>query len=268
MSTSDAIIIGGGLFGQIIAKALCSKGLKPLVIDAKLEGAGSAPAACLMKPSWLGSMGSNATTALGLLDELYGLQTLEFDLWPTRAKVPVHWVPPKDILSGPVHVGRVASVIRGGVLMETGEEYRAPLTIVAAGIWTESLVPKIKQVAQTGISFLFPTQHSNFIKPGWMPYKQIVGFNRGDGYWMGDGSAIVQKNWGLHREIDSEQRCRLAISYWTNEGSRSFVGNRPYAKGQPFVLEELGPGYWVASGGAKNGTVAAAHCARVIREKV
>jgi hypothetical protein len=119
-----------------------------------------------------------------------------------------------------------------------------------------------------GAAFLWsdydgPTEPA--IRP-WAPYKQLVRFNRGDGIWCGDGSAIIPENWTLERQLQSRKRCAEFVGK-SETSSKLLVGIRPYIKLQkkaPCLVERLNKGIWVATGGAKNGTMSAAWAAREI----
>jgi glycine/D-amino acid oxidase-like deaminating enzyme len=272
----DAVIVGGGLFGQIIAAGLRSQGRDVLVLDRGEKEAGSRPAACLMKPSWFSGLGKDVfEPSLQLLDQLYGVRDLQFQLWPTRALATVHWCDPKMILAPETRAENVVAVRPGQVETERGEIISARLVVVAAGVWVQELLAQYPQQAQKGAAYLWPDLPSghnpNFISP-WAPYRQLVGFDRGDGYWMGDGTAIKAANWTPDRETMTYQRCASAIGRigfldLETGFARKMVGMRPYAKGhKPCLLEEVQPGLWVASGGAKNGTLAAGWAAHRIME--
>lgn len=288
----DAIVVGAGLFGQIITKALRAQGRDVLLLDGKRRLAGSGPAACLMKPSWFSSLGKRVyDPSLRLLDDIYGIQELEFDLRPKVlkqariariARCLVSWVDPSEILGPVAHYAQVESVGPGWV-QTPAARLEAKLVIVAAGIWTERLLPQYPQVGQRGIAFLWTglCLARPFIQP-WAPYRQLVAFNRGDGIWVGDGISIKMENWTDERERQSLERCREALDIATMRKGHKPKGEglfhravpivlhgiRPYAKGHsPCLIEEVSPGLWVASGGAKNGTLAAGYCAHVIRER-
>ena len=270
----DAVIVGGGLFGQIVAAALRDQGREVLIIDARKPEAGSAPAACIMKPSWYESMGKEIyTPGLTLLDKLYGLQSVMFQIWSKKTlhkvrKEKVHWIPPHLILEHFAMNEIVTKVEPGWVGTRSGHCIEAPLIIVAAGIWTEKLLPQYKQQGQKGVAFLWP---STIVKTpfiyNYAPYKQFLLFNRGDGAWAGDGTAIKQENWTEKRENDAYDRVTKYTELASNRLYRKLIGVRPYSKEhKPCIIEEVTPGIWVASGGAKNGTVAAGYAAHVILE--
>lgn len=265
----DTVVIGGGLFGQIIARALRADGQDVLVIDNSEKLAGSGPAACLMKPSWFSSMGKDKhEPSLQLLDELFGVTDITFATKPKFVSTTVHWCNPADILSGPRMVAEVSKVKTGSVHFKGGHVITCRNVVVAAGIWTGKLLPEVQQVGQQGAAFLFPGASKlvdPFIQP-WAPYRQLVAFDRADGLWVGDGTAIKMENWNEERQAVSEERCRDAVGLPTR-AAETLVGVRPYAKGhKPCYLEEVRPSIWAATGGAKNGTISAGWCAHVIRK--
>ncbi len=269
----DAVVIGSGLFGQIITKVLREQGRSVTMLDARRPKAGSGPAACLMKPSWFSSMGKAVyEPSLRLLDELYGVRDVVFQTRPKLASTTVHWIPPVEILHPSPIVANVVGVAERRVLTDRGV-YDARLIVVAAGIWTEELLPQYKQVGQQGVAFLWPGALGPSFIQLWAPYRQMVGFERGDGYWFSDGTAIKQENWTEAREEMSWSRAthatnRVGLGDRVKGNVKTLIGVRPYAKGhKPCLLEEVRPGLWVASGGAKNGTLAAGYCAHVIRER-
>lgn len=270
----DAIVVGAGLFGQVIAEALHTQGRDVVVIDANYKMAGSGPAACLMKPSWFSSLGRAIyEPSLRLLDELYNVRDLKFQTRPKLVDVTVHWIRPAEILGAPVVCAEVGSIDEQRVLTTRGV-FEARLIVVAAGIWTERLLPQYTQTGQQGVAFLWRDRDlaGPFIQP-WAPYRQMVGFDRGDGYWFSDGTAIKRENWTEERENRSWTRAATTLDCLGRADresgrARTLLGVRPYARGhKPCLLEEVRPGLWVASGGAKNGTMAAGWCAHVIASK-
>ena len=272
---TDTIIVGGGLFGQIIAAGLRAAGQDVRVLDNRQPLAGSGPAACLMKPSWFSSLGKEVyEPSLALLDRLYGVRDLPFVVEVGKlgkiSSTTVHWCDPAMILSGPTEQWTVTLVEPGQVAVSGPGAARghdlleATNVIVAAGIWSNHLLPaRYAQQGLRGTSTLLPGHHPPVGKiRAWAPYKQLVGFDRGDGLWVGDGTSIKMENWTDARTrevVDREWRfAREMVDLAPADPRRVLSGIRPYAKGhKPCLLEQVEPGLWVASGGAKNGTLAA-----------
>lgn len=55
----DFVIVGAGLFGQIIRKEFIRLGMKGIIIDNMRPLGGSSPSAGLMKPSWFAKQMKN-----------------------------------------------------------------------------------------------------------------------------------------------------------------------------------------------------------------
>ncbi len=140
-------------------------------------------------------------------------------------------------------------------------------TVVAAtGIWTKLLFSEIDVVGQGGVAWLWPKAKTAIprITP-WAPYKQLVRFNRGDGLWAGDGTSL--RNLDYASKIASRIRCQRFVEEDKSVTGKltppiALMGYRPYVKdAKPCFLKQVRPGFWVATGGAKNGTLAAGWCA-------
>jgi hypothetical protein len=283
----DAIIIGGGLFGSVIEAKLNHMGMTTAIIDAEKQMRGSKPAACLMKPSWFSGMGSAVyNPALELLDEMFGIQDLTFEVRATKSgklskETTVHWINPRHILTHNKEnriLGRVEEYLKDTpetwvvryLDANTGnpKSLSAHNLIVAAGIWTEKLTgnSKHKQVGQVGAAFKWKDHVPKpYIFP-FAPYRQIVAFNIDDYVWFGDGTAIKQENWS-QEHIDRSMYRMVHHFPGPKEDAHYIEGIRPYHKGSKVcLLDNPEAGLWVASGGAKNGTLAAGYCAHVISE--
>lgn len=258
----DAIIVGAGLFGSIIARELRSQEREVIVVDANKQNAGSTPAACLMKPGWFSGMDKvMINNALDLLDKHYGVETLKFRT-AKLLDIDVHWVNPRKVLSEEKVFGSVVEINDGSVLLSDNSVLEAKNIIVAAGVWCKHLLGINDLVGKAGCAFTWKGHLKQpFISP-WAPYKQIVGFNRGlNEIWVGDGSAILTKNWSEIRRAQSLERCASSIKMSKDEATSHF-GIRPYIPNvKPCYFKQLTESVWVATGGAKNGTIAAAWCA-------
>jgi glycine/D-amino acid oxidase-like deaminating enzyme len=145
------------------------------------------------------------------------------------------------------------------------DTFGADLVVVAAGYWSQELVPWVDLglTGRAGSAWLYQgLQQNGFIIP-WAPYKQIVGFDRGDGYWVSDGSAIKPENWTEQRKSASFLRCSLDPDQVLGK-PKELTGIRPYTKESPCLCKEVSPGLWVATGARKNGTLLGAWCAQKI----
>lgn len=290
----DTIIVGGGLFGQIIADALKAEGRSVYILDEAHEHAGSKPAACLMKPSWFSSLGPEVyEPSLKLLDELYGVHDLKFHVGKT-VPATVHWCDPRKILRGENKLNRFLSASHDGQFWHCevehlSKEYSRQFStlssknlIIAAGIWSNEVLEKVQGMdyrvkglrPQYGVAFVYDGKLDKpFIQP-WAPYRQLVGFNRAENeVWTGDGTAL--KELTEERIDESEARCwkavkgGLSVAAGDSAYPCKLIGARPYvSKVKPALLEDLERGLFVVTGGAKNGTLAAGYCAHKIRELV
>lgn len=283
---TDVVVVGAGLFGSIAAKALAGAGLTVVSVDDSRPGAGSLPAACLMKPSWFSSMGKDKfEPSLELLDRIYGVKDISFKVGLLRATV--HWCDPAQILGDeevPVYREKVTALTRtssGWAVSLEGREaaLEARSVVVAAGVWTSELVRSQALgglVGRAGVAFRWQDMQleEQFITP-WAPYRQTVGFNiSSTEVWVGDGSAIKPENWNEERQNVSFARCAKAIDR-TGFGDReqgrvkALYGIRPYIAGvKPCLLEEVEPGLWALTGGAKNGTISAGWAASELVRRI
>lgn len=264
----DVVIIGAGLFGSIIGAWLARAGHSITIYDAEEPQWGSGPAACLMRPSWLGKLsGKELNRALSVLNQLYGLRALIAQL-PLGRTAQLSWVPPDAILGDKTRYikARVISVVGTPwpqYLLEGGAVGSAKTIIVAAGVWCKALVGT-PVTAQAGYAFTWdlPTARPDVKIRPWAPYKQLLSFMiTPQKLWAGDGSALKPESWTEERRMASLKRCSDFV------GLQGFAtqhyGLRPYVKGlaAPALVEQVAPGLWVATGGAKNGTAGAAWAA-------
>ncbi len=283
---SRVIVVGAGLFGSIIAKALELDGHIVTVLDDNRPMSGSKPSACLMKPSWFSSMGKDKhEPSLALLDKMYGLEEFDFKVRPSGIATSSYRIDPSKALLinrpgsymeglvtyvGPDHVKVSELKTETGVRNVT---MRADHIIVAAGVWCGKILAEAAQwdIRPTaGIVFRTKgAQCSENRIDVWAPYKQLVGFQEyDDQVWIGDGSAILEKNWKDKRIAQSVARCeKFAHSLGVAGTTESIQGLRPYVKGaKPCLFEQVSPKVWLATGGAKNGTIAAGWVASELRK--
>jgi glycine/D-amino acid oxidase-like deaminating enzyme len=286
----DTIVIGSGLFGSLITRGLRSIGQNVLLVNAYKPEAGSPPAACLINPSWSKKIETpKVDAAMTWLQKRFIIHNLPFreTTQSGKQKETRSWfIEPKDMLLEPDVDARVTvltkdpgtgnHVVLGGT-PQTEFVARARQVVVAAGVWSQKLLPNndLAITGKAGCAFLYP----EWVGPGfnfmsyWAPYKQIVGFQRGDGFWVNDGSAIKSENWTAGHTLASLERCEAEL--WNRHRELSgkaprakvLYGIRPYTKAKPCLCEEVAPGLWVAVGAAKNGTLLGGYCAQLIQER-
>ena len=145
--------------------------------------------------------------------------------------------------------------------------YLSPLVVVAGGVWSKELIHAPTLVGKQGVSFRVPESYvmNNTIQ-AWAPYKQAVVFQeKRDQVWAGDGTAIKPENWTEERAQKSLNRMRKITTFSSMASKHAVVGIRPYVpKVKPCLLEHQENGLWVATGGAKNGLIAAGWAAHEI----
>lgn len=270
---ADAVVVGNGIFGATIAKALTSAGRGVVVIDDMRPYRATLPSGGLMKPSWFSSLGKEVyDPSLELLDQVHGIEERQFTI-PAGKRVKVLRVDSSRACRSHNHL--VHDTVTdfdfspgnsgGHVLTRSGVRYVTPLIVVATGAWASQLLPCPVQVKR-GVSFQVECEPGSVvarIRP-WAPYKQLVWFESSPGSaWVGDGSALKPESWTEERYFKTVRRC---VQPWAR-GVVENWGDRPYVKGaKPCLLEERHPGLWLATGGSKNGTIAAGWCAHVILE--
>lgn len=285
----DTIVVGSGIFGSVIAAHLRAGGQRVLVIGDDRPDSGSRPAGCVMKPSWVSSLSKDEYhAACELLEALYGVRTIEFVLQPSRKIVYAEHVNPLSILRGctthPDHVEGLVTGIddkkgeRAAVAWRVGDIGAVGVTmarrvVVAAGIWTAELCPWMQTPvkAQYGWSFRGPPVAEPVISL-WAPYRQVVAFNMDDGRsWSGDGSSLKLESATDERMRKAEQHCAVGMKLDPLKGQQLHAtrGARPYAAtdGKPCLIERRGS-VWAVTGGAKNGTIAAAWAARELEREM
>lgn len=274
----EAIVVGKGVIGAAVAKELRSKGLDVLVLDSNEKLAGSPPSGGHMKPSWFSSLGSNIyEPALAKLTELFGFTEEQYRLYPLPRACSVSLfrlnidsvlvceytkaeVTKIDLLE--TNAPQVTYETEGVEIVE-----RCKLLVVAAGVWSAKLLPNTfppkSLVGKQGVSFRFPGQVTPFIKP-WAPYKQIVAHNVDSrSLWIGDGTAILSKNWKESTVEVCRNRCAGSIATKA-QPFKVMQGIRPYYKAGKFQVAKIGRSAWVATGAGKHGSIVAGYAAYVI----
>lgn len=268
----DVIVVGAGIIGATVAKRFSMEGASVLNLDDRRPLSGTYPSGGHLKPSWFGDMKkAEYEPAMDLLDEVWGLKKETFYVWPMQVPVTVYRVDTDLVLSytsNTIVNERVTGILPNLPYPKVrfgDKEENCKLLVVATGVWANELIGQsVKVQAKQGVSFrLFGRIDYPIIKP-WSPYKQVVAHQQSSGeVWVGDGTAVVQKNWKVDQASISLQRCREATGLAGL--SRMRMGLRPYTDtlpGEPCLLKQIGPRAWVATGAGKSGTIAAGWVAR------
>ena len=255
----DAIVIGCGIIGATVSSALRERGDDVLCLDDGRPLAGTPASGGHIKVSWLGGMPEvEYLPALRVLDEVWGLKEETYKT--PKGTEQMYRVDTEQVVECPRTIGKAIRVDHLGdypVVEMSGGAERCRLLVIATGAWSHQLLPEIITTAKQGVSFYMLGRVSPLIYP-WAPYKQVVAHQQDHRrFWVGDGSAIIPKNWG-DTESKSLKRCLEVVGEHKVVETR--MGLRPYAKHGdtvPCLLTQLGPRAWVATGAGKLGTIAA-----------
>lgn len=272
----DAIVVGCGIIGSTLSEVLTTQGLNVLTLDCKEKLSGTKPSGGHLKPSWFGGLKKDVyEPAMETLDSVWGLKEEKFMEYPKQVLTTVWRVDTDIVTSYPSTYGKVTHITQQEqypivtYLDSNGKhiEERGRLLVVCAGYWTQELIPELKMSGKMGVSFRVKGNLSTgFLQP-WAPYKQIVAHQQGENeIWVGDGSAIIPKNWSTDKVTQSRDRCldRLQMS----QVLKTYEGIRPYGKTgtDPCLMKKVGPSTWVITGSGKSGTIAAGWSSNIIKE--
>jgi hypothetical protein len=253
-------VVGAGLFGSVIATALRAQGHAVTVVGDQRSGRGSLPAACLMRPQWAGKMPPAAyAAAIAFLRRFYTVQDLEFDAAGLTVKV--QHINPREILIPPDD----STTLQGWMLLDLQKQFDRVVLATGSFIYGSAWEGVEKR---GGWAYLFPGQLQRPFIRVWAPYKQIVAFNIApDRIWVGDGTSLVPGSMTDVRERQSALRCAAAIG--RSHADTAIMGYRPYVRGlkEPALLRQVRDRTWLATGGAKNGTLGAAWAAEKLCEE-
>lgn len=268
----DVIVVGAGIIGATVAKAMQQQGRDVLLLDNEDRLSGTRPSGGHLKPSWFGDMPkAEYEPAMQVLENVWGLHEDYFKIWPAGIKAKVYRVDTDEVVAAAGveklfrHVKSVSQLDTFPLIKSNDGEWNCRLLLVAAGVWTETLCPQITEFSPTakqGVSFRFAGELKyHFISP-WAPYKQVVAHQQAENeIWVGDGSAILQKNWTSERTKECENRCRDELAkHNSTKLLKTLHGLRPYCKGlgtDPCLFKQIGKRAWVATGSGKSGTISA-----------
>jgi glycine/D-amino acid oxidase-like deaminating enzyme len=253
------LVVGGGLFGSLAAAWARTRGVEALVFDTAQPGAASPAAAGLFAERWAGrKLAEHYSRALPLLEQLYGIRHLIFHHDDGRPD-PLLFVPPAAILE-PDPVRRRVEAVGDGWLEADGHRYEG-WVYVAAGAWSDELVPGIGVYAKEGAAFIFDGERPSRIHPIG-PGRQAIAFSRDPGTtYFSDGTA-EREYAAEHDRLTLNRAAEMELT----GPIRRLAGRRPYVPGGP-VFVRLGRRTWIGSGGRKMGTVLGASFARRLVEQ-
>jgi glycine/D-amino acid oxidase-like deaminating enzyme len=288
MDIWDAVVVGAGIVGSIIAGALRKRGASVLLLDDRRPGAGTPPSGGHLNPTWFGGLPkAEHGPSLRVLDDVWGLLSERFVvrprglttevLRPRGRMTEVYRVDTDQVTRTPFTRGRVTglSMLHNypmvtwrpldvvDPVVTAGREERCRLLVVATGAWAAELVPGTDVRPKQGVSFrLRATLEAPFIQSR-ARNLQVVAHQQGPGeVWVGDGTALKPSSWGPDCTHQCLARCLAALSLDAGtRPARTLLGLRPYAQperpGDPCLLRRLGPRAWLVTGGRKLGTLAA-----------
>lgn len=280
MVTHDVIVVGAGVIGTTIAKALKRHGRTVSLYNKTVPNIGTAPSGGHIKPSWCESKlkGAPFDAAMEMLEATWPIKEESFWFRNGKRSETMFRVDIDALMSQ-------ATAMRleiAGIKLHDASSVQPRLTItnraspdnaascklliIAAGVWTKEILGDLfpwKLQGKSGVSFRFNGTTKSFIET-WAPYKQVVAHQQSPGeIWVGDGSAVLEANWTAERTQACFERCAAAIN--NHNHRKTLYGIRPYCRAKgPCLLERIGPSCWVATGAGKLGTIASAWAAKEI----
>jgi glycine/D-amino acid oxidase-like deaminating enzyme len=276
----DVLIIGGGLFGCLAARAVREAGRTAVIVDAGYEGSGSPPAACVWSAEWAKDV-PGVDNGTVFLARHYGLRELTFTVTsrvgePKGERVLYH-VTPALILDDQtawrvkgrvLHVAGAAAQIS---VRQDGGEFQRQLwsferAYVATGYWTQELVRSAPKVTgKAGVAMQYEGSGDRAMLVQFAPYRQLLAFERDAGLtYVSDGTAIKVENYKTEHTTRTLERVEGLLGF--TQPRSMLYGVRPYVDGGPW-FSRVSERVWCATGGRKLGTIAgAAFAHRFARE--
>ncbi len=252
------LVVGAGLYGSMAATYARSRGVEAVVFDPGRPGAASPAAAGLFAERWAGrKLAEHHARALPLLERAYGVSTVTLTHDDGRPE-PLLFVPPAAVLEAEP-VRQLVTAVGDGWLEAGGRRYQG-CVYVAAGVWSDSLVPGSGVYGREGAAFLFAGERPGRVRQA-DPRHQAIAFSRDPGLtYFSDGTA--ERDYAPeHDRLTLGRAAELGLT----APVRRLAGRRPYAPGGP-VFFRPGRRTWVATGARKMGTVLGASFARRLVE--
>lgn len=277
------VVVGGGLFGRIIALAAHAKGHDTTVLDpmppaaAGLQHSGLSAAGCLMKPSWISSI-PRREEGLEMLDRLIGVSQAKFQVLNKHVVMDDCWALNKPRLVHHEHFGGPIRWVEGSAMLLHRKDVQY-LSAVGDGLLRTLEADQVIDCrggwskhcdVRWGVSFEFDVPEAEEIPPvikPWRPFTQLVKFKIAPNLvWAGDGTAVKVL------PDESLAACERRVSSFVGKApDRRIPGMRPYSWSKQTTPCQVFPdinGQIVVTGGGKNGTIAAAWAALELMEKL
>jgi Pyridine nucleotide-disulphide oxidoreductase len=270
------LVVGAGLFGSVATQLLREHGHEVTVVDEGLPNTASRAAGCVLAPSWSSSLAPGRwEEAMGILRNLYAVREVRFQ---TNFKLPftAFHIDPGQILVEYLQ-GTYINTTAVGDHWEAhvmAGENRISMAVDAVYIATgaaqfkDSLFWQYKTKVLWGASLKAEALWNPHVRESvtlYAPYKQAVCVKLKNQYWFGDGTALSQKTFSkemLARIQTLKERATTMTGLdLGKDGSAAEIvwGGRPVVEGHPEgILLRDGERTWIATGGGKNGTLAAA----------
>lgn len=274
----DYIVIGAGLFGSAIAKALIAKGEVVLIVDSRHPMAASKCSFGIWKDGWINQT-IQPFVAAGMADleriadgikevEFYNVEKDRIDIFK-QIDCSKILVGKEDVL-----VGEVKDINKGNIVLDLPDGERIDVeykkgVIVAAGAMTPhvlSLAEKATNIHEIDKNW-GATLDLNIKLDGnrmsqWAPYRQSVLVKIGNHYSFGDGATVKNPKISDPRIEKASNRLLthlediLTVGIDPEKITAVNEGLRPYLKkGTTSFINQHAPWLWSATGGAKNSTI-------------
>lgn len=252
----EHIVIGGGIIGTTIAKALEDRGEEVLLLDSASPHSGTRPSGGHFKHSWAGKMPKNVfEDSRETLDRVWGVK-VEGEDKNEFCRVDIDKV--LEYHRKQSFVERID--VRRNTVFTTEQTYKFDNLFVCTGFQTAFLFPELKIQNKFGVSFRVPGKIAKAVIHQWAPYKQIVAHQQSRGrIWIGDGTAIIEKNWSDKNTEACRERCLRFLKKKMNTPCQQHVGVRGYMehnKAHPCFYQKR-RNTRIIAGAAKMGTLSA-----------
>lgn len=282
----DLIVIGGGLFGSMIARYFEHKGAEVIVLDSDEKLSASKCSLGVWRDSWVEKIKVQSENSLEIWDEV-GIVPDEVDFFDMdkEEEFKMKWVDFSKISMRPVPF-KVHSVKNNrvkGYYFEDGDqmELKAKNVVIAAGVYTDFILnnsnyPTIGLDGYWGANFVVNMNIDVSRISTWAPYKQNVLHKIDDDHFtFSDGVKIKNPTLDDKRikKVSPRIKTHLDEIVMANVDPEKIVqvreGLRPFLpKGLMSFVNKHDKNLFSATGGAKNGTVLCGHVAKELYQQI